>query len=144
MASGLRLDVKGLKEARETLDHYESKKLTSRMRKGVMSGARLMATAIRHEAPKKTGALRKSVQARSARGGGARVGPKARHAHLVIRGTRPHTIRAKGGGMLNLGGYFARSVRHPGSKPNPFVARGADKSVDKAVTKIVDAITAGR
>lgn len=43
------------------------------------------------------------------------------YAHIVRRGQRPHTIRARGGGVLafRTGGElrFARSVNHPGARP---------------------------
>lgn len=54
-------------------------------------------------------------------------------AHLVIGGTDAHAIRAHGRalplipfGTSPIG--FARSVRHPGTRPDPFVAAGVAAS----------------
>jgi hypothetical protein len=73
------------------------------------------------------------------------VRANARHAHLVHDGTRPHVIRAKNrasagraGGLFRrkamvipIGGrlVFARSVRHPGAKAQPFLDRAREDSV---------------
>lgn len=47
------------------------------------------------------------------------------YAAPVIRGARPHVIRAKAGGFLRFPDkagvfIFRRSVNHPGNKPNPY------------------------
>lgn len=58
-----------------------------------------------------------------------RVHAGGRVAHLLTGGTRPHTIRARTHALpiAPHGGQavaFAASVRHPGTKADPFVARG--------------------
>ncbi len=49
----------------------------------------------------------------------------APYSGFIDGGTRPHIITAKGGGVLSfeIGGkrIFARSVKHPGTSPRPFV-----------------------
>ena len=56
----------------------------------------------------------------------------APYAKFVIRPTRPHPIRARNVTALHWvdegGDHFARSVRHPGTKGNPFP--------EKAITSI--------
>lgn len=46
-------------------------------------------------------------------------------------GAKPHTIRAKNGGVLHwrLNGkdYYAKSVKHPGSKPHNFIQDTLDR-----------------
>lgn len=112
-------------------------------------GARVMAQAIKAEAPVETGALRSAVttslasnpskaiayttwdidkalkarnQARTGRGRSP-VGNKARYPFIVLAGSGPHRIVAKGKPLLLAGGHFAREVQHPGIPSNPFVDR---------------------
>ncbi len=58
---------------------------------------------------------------------GQRVGSNVPYAHLHHDGTRPHVIaarRAKALRYVNASGQvvFARSVQHPGTQPNPYLA----------------------
>ena len=46
------------------------------------------------------------------------------YAHMVLGGTKPHVIKAKPGGALNLLGVIRKRVQHPGSKPNDLMERG--------------------
>jgi hypothetical protein len=57
-----------------------------------------------------------------------RVGSPVKYALLHHEGTRPHVIRPrKSGGTLRftVGGkvVFAKSVHHPGTRPNPYLTR---------------------
>jgi hypothetical protein len=83
-------------------------------------------TRSKQEAPARSGALRKSIYAQ-VRGDKATIRARAPYAGFVINGTPPHIIRAKDGGALRfqIGGatVFARSVNHPGTKPNDFFSR---------------------
>lgn len=91
----------------------------------------------RNIAPVKTGALRNSIVMR-ARGAGGQfassrsgqnvasyeIGVTAPHASYVVRGTRPHTIRAHGPWPLRnreTGQIFGPVVNHPGTKANNFM-----------------------
>jgi hypothetical protein len=61
----------------------------------------------------------------------AEIASDSDHIGFVIEGTRPHTITARRpGGMLRFegqgGAVFRRSVRHPGTRANPFVQRAFD------------------
>lgn len=77
----------------------------------------------------RTGELRHSIQPHSGlvvRGGvGAMVLAASKHAVFVEKGTRAHFITPRPGGMLRfqVRGHwvFARVVRHPGTKPRPFM-----------------------
>lgn len=67
----------------------------------------------------------------SGRGAGIRVlvAAEGRLVHLIVGGTRPHEIRAIGDHALAIGSGptpFVHSVRHPGTRPDPFVARGVE------------------
>ena len=65
----------------------------------------------------------------------------APHAHLVEFGTKAHTIKPKrAGGWLKFGNRFtafARSVQHPGSRPQPFF-RNAIRSKRNAVKNLLE------
>jgi len=56
----------------------------------------------------------------------------AAYAVPVHDGSRPHIIEAKNGVLaFTIGGkkIFAKRVRHPGNKPNPFMQRGLDAAM---------------
>jgi hypothetical protein len=79
--------------------------------------------------------LRSSIQ------WGTQLGAKSAHAVMrasapyaafVENGTKPHTITAKRQTTLrfvqNGAVRFSRSVRHPGTKPRPFMAQAQDRA----------------
>lgn len=81
-------------------------------------------------APKKTGRMANSLKMmmrprRTFVYG--RVTASPRYTHYVERGTRPHRIQAKNKKALKFikGGktVIVRAVRHPGTKPRPFMFR---------------------
>lgn len=54
------------------------------------------------------------------------VGPRGFTKWWVIRGTKPHVIRAKSGKSLLIGGgHPVHEVQHPGARGNDFVTRGS-------------------
>lgn len=72
-------------------------------------------------------------------------------AHLIVGGTAPHEIspvRSRAIAMTRVGGElvgFAGAVHHPGTRADPFVARGvaaAERDVARIVNAAGDAITA--
>ena len=89
---------------------------------------------MREEAPEKTGALEKSIR-RTVSGFESEISPQVPYAVYVEYGTRPHTITPVRARALRfeVGGepVFTRLVHHPGTKPNPFVRRAAEKTVRK-------------
>lgn len=84
-------------------------------------------------APWRTGKLARSLVKEVSEDGEATLKALAPYAKFVVRGTRPHVIRpsranclffkTKGGDLV-----FTRLVRHPGTKPNPFLSRAVDKT----------------
>ena len=93
---------------------------------------------------RKSGALSDSVDVEKVSSGHYRVGVNesklvgdernAGHVNYVgfyFNGSRPHTIRAKNGGVLHWRkdgkDYYAKSVKHPGNKPHNFVQETLDK-----------------
>lgn len=92
-----------------------------------------VAAEARRRAPVKTGALRASIRVAQSRdvlgryAVGYDVSASVPYALFVHEGTAPHIIRPRrAGGLLRfqVGGQtvFAREVKHPGTRPNPFLA----------------------
>ena len=88
---------------------------------------------VKSMAPVKTGKLRGNTKKVITGNGGYVFTPKSavKYIDFVVNGTGPHIIRAKGSGALYWPGarHPVKSVRHPGTKANPFY--------DKAYIKIV-------
>ena len=108
--------------------------------------------AIRRRAPRATGKLARYVSIIH-EGDRTIVHASGRIAHLITGGTAPHAIVAHGHALELQGGgvvRFADSVRHPGTAPNPFVARGLDDArsdidriIDGAADDALDVIAGG-
>jgi hypothetical protein len=64
----------------------------------------------------------------------AKVHASGRVAHLITGGTAPHEIAAVTGVAIPIAAGvgqaegFAAHVEHPGTRPDPFVARGVDQA----------------
>ena len=151
---GVKVDTRGVRDmagrfarasanARKVL-HEEGKSYVERLGRAVQA-----------EAPARTGALRRSVRTHVEMNGArvhGTIAITAPYARPVIEGSRPHIIRARGGRVLAFqrGGkaIFARVVRHPGTKPNPFPARALRRyppgpAVRKVVGRITTQLTSG-
>jgi hypothetical protein len=65
-----------------------------------------------------------------------KVANTAKYAAAVHDGVGPHTIRARRGRVLrfSVGGrtVFARSVNHPGTRGNPWLATAAERAAGRA------------
>jgi hypothetical protein len=84
---------------------------------------------MRAHAPFRTGKLRSTIDTREEPSAGRMwvvIYATASYAPYVIGGTGPHVIAARNARALRwlgrggIGVSFARSVNHPGTKPNPF------------------------
>jgi hypothetical protein len=99
------------------------------------------------EVPRRTGNLGRSIRIGSVSPKEAQTIATASYALYVHEGTKAHDIRPKNrkalrfpadGGSSTLSGRvrsggkvrFAKRVRHPGTKANPFMLRGAKKAVE--------------
>ena len=87
-------------------------------------------------APWKTGKLARSIVKEINEDGEAWIRALASYAVHVEKGTAPHEIRPMNASVLAFkaaGGdmVFTRLVRHPGTKPNPFMQRAVDKAREK-------------
>ena len=70
------------------------------------------------------------------------------YAKFSNKGTRPHTIKAKGAGLIfSVGGQtiFTKKVKHPGSRGTGYVTRAAHDGLRKHVSKqaLIDAWNRG-
>jgi HK97 gp10 family phage protein len=83
-------------------------------------------------APWKTGKLARSIVTKI-KEGEAKLQTLAPYAKFVVKGTRPHEIRPVSANVLVFKAtsgdlVFTKLVRHPGTKPNPFLQRAVEKA----------------
>lgn len=78
---------------------------------------------------------------------GARTTATASYAGFVENGTKPHEIRPRRAKMLrfvqNGAVRFANLVRHPGTKPRPFMQQARDKAeplLERNVSEAIDRV----
>lgn len=111
--------------------------------------------AMQHEAPVRTGALRRGIRYRTFEGGisGAWArfyvdSPADRYTLFVIEGTAAHEIRPSTRKALFWPGadHPVAFVHHPGTQPNDFVGRAMDeveRAADAVLNGVGDAIVNG-
>jgi HK97 gp10 family phage protein len=125
-------------EVETALTGLERRAGITAQRRAMRSGAQIIRTEARHLAPRRTGALRRSIVVRmSTRRGwvNARVVAAAPYAHLIEFGTRPHTEK------ISRGRFRAkRVIRHPGARPHPFLRPAFDAKADDAIRKIASVL----
>lgn len=123
--------IVGLGDLRRDLAKLGQPEANRRLRRGVAAGARTLRTPIRASAPRVTGNLARSVKASNLRGFpiAAKVGPRAPHAHLVIKGHRIVTHAGVDTGRR--------------STPNPFVDEAARPHIDDAVKAFTKEVLRG-
>jgi hypothetical protein len=85
-----------------------------------------------YTAPWKTGKLAPSIVT-EIKEGEAKLQALAPYAKFVVEGTRPHEIHPASANVLVFNTksgdlVFTKLVRHPGTKPNPFLQRAVDKA----------------
>lgn len=107
--------------------------------------APLMGRMLRARAPFRTGNLRSTIATRTEPGPESMmiVGyATAPYTPFVIKGTKPHPIVARNARALRwtgsggIGVNFARSVKHPGTRANPF-PDGAMEAIGPAVARLL-------
>ena len=120
--------INGIRQLETKLQRM-SAEIERNKRHAARSAANMVRRAMRREAPKATGKLRRNIRVLPVPGGYV-VKPTGRVAHLVIKGTKPHPIGLKQAHALHFtiagGSVFVHSAEHPGAKANPFVARTRD------------------
>ena len=137
MASNWKVETRGFTELQETFKNAP-RKIQDVGREWAREVAAEEAALIRREAPRKSGKFRNTIEPYArAFVIGVRFQPYPKLGYKlkdwIIGGTRPHIIRAKNAEALHFywkrkrKWVFAKFVRHPGTKPNDFVTRGAIK-----------------
>lgn len=95
-------------------------------------------------APVRSGRLLMSI-VKEVNGLTATVGPTVPYAPFVSLGTAPHQILPKTASVLAFPGntlsgtVFAKSVQHPGTKPNPYAENAAADARDQVGSVFEDA-----
>ena len=88
-------------------------------------------------APWRNGFLAQSIK-KTVGEGRVDIKPLASYTLFVVKGTAPHIIRPVNAsclafqGSMTGGMVFTKLVHHPGTKPNPFIAKTATETRDEA------------
>ena len=111
-------------------------------RQVVMAVGKILKEAMEHEAPERTGALRRGIHYRTEGSGlqaRARFYDDMDYTEFVIHGTKAHPIQAVNKQALWWEGadHPVFSVQHPGTEPNPFPDR-ALTSIQPEVQAILE------
>ena len=99
----------------------------------LVNSANYLKSEMEARVPVDTGKLKQSIQIRVT-GDKVIIGPDTEYAEYVEFGTKPHEIRAKKGKALafRMGGQtvIVKSVKHPGTRAQPFVRPAFEAWVD--------------
>lgn len=111
-----------------------------------------MVREMKDAAPVKSGKLRDAIRALN-EPMKVRVGPfGVEYNQFVVEGTKPHTIKPKNASTLRfkIGGvtYYAKSVKHPGTRPNPYMTVSSKKVMERMLPRLaqlqIDVIKTGK
>lgn len=133
--------VKGLSDLNRFFDALPEKYARNVARGGVRAGANVIATEARANIRSQSGRLAADVKVGTrARGMTVKgyVRNKLFYASFVEFGTAPHKIRPKNRQALSIGGFFAKSVEHPGAKPHPYMRPALDRQAGAAVVAFAE------
>lgn len=141
------IDLRGAKELEARLRAVQRAPITGLRRLGLR--------AVREQkrlVPRKTGNLARSIHLVRVTPVAAVTAASASYAAAVERGTRPHIIRPRSrrvlrfatAGSATLSGrprsgapvVFAKFVRHPGTKPQPYMVPGAQEALAQEGFKV--------
>lgn len=148
---GFDIEIIGLEALEEAFPRAYGR-LVEETRRAIVHTAQVTTRAVKQAAPRRTGDLIDSVKpkySQRANGAGAVIDVGAPYAEFVVEGTRPHIIEAKNARALRFqrGGQtvFAKSVQHPGTKPNDFLegpANQAEGQLERELERAADAYVA--
>lgn len=134
--------IKGAEELREALSRLPWKMEVRILRGAVRAATKPVLEEAKANAPVRKGALRDSlristkskrgqVRARVIAGDNKKGG--VYYATMIEGGTKPHTIKASVKKSLRIGGVFAQSVKHPGTKARPFMGPAIKEKAQAAL-----------
>lgn len=130
--------IKGLSDLQKFLDTLTPKVEANIMRGALRAGMNVVKPIAQANVHSVSGELAAGLKVGTRRRGGTvtanlkATGPHASIAHLVEYGTKAHFIQVKNSKWLTFGGIFAKSVAHPGARPNPFMRPALDSQVTTA------------
>ncbi len=144
--------ISGLREVSLALDGLPEKLQRKALANALRAGGRVVRDAARARVPVKSGALKRSIRVTLVRRGPALIARVVAgrtkkkgdpfYAWMVEGGTRPHDIRPKGKKSLFLAGLFKEEVRHPGSKPKPYLGPALEAGAQAALDAVRDTLAA--
>lgn len=128
------IDFKQLTIYQETKAKHYARKIRKAVEKGNAKSAKFMQDAVKRETPVDTGKLRRGWKAK-VHAYTWSLENKVPYGFYVHEGTRAHIILPVRKKALWWEGadHPVRMVRHPGTRPNPFVARTFRKHEKEAV-----------
>lgn len=147
--------IEGAKELDDLLKQLPGRTAGRIGSNALRAGARVIRDEAKRVVPVDTGDLRDSIKVITGRADRrtqrivhvGSFGPDSRLAHLVEFGTAVHRITAKAGKVLAyISGFqrvFARSVLHPGAKPQPFLRPAGDAKAREALDTMGDVLGVG-
>jgi predicted RNA-binding protein with EMAP domain len=137
--------IHGLKELQAEMAKLEPAPLKKLLQKGTASGGKYLKPKVVAETPRRTGRMRKSVSAATAKKDRPasivkfRTGRNAWYRHFVIQGTKPHRIRfpdQRAAGIPRSQG----NIQHPGAKANNVMGRVQSRHERAAADAAIDTI----
>ena len=140
------VNIRGASELQQFLNQLPAKMEANIMRAALRAGANVIKEEAKANVPAKDGDLRDSVRVSTRlKNGRASASVKAGNKkawywRFVEYGTAAHTIKAKGNGILSFGGFFGRSVAHPGAVAKPFMRPALDTKANEAINAVGIAI----
>lgn len=139
--------IKGGAELQAFLDQLPAKMEANIMRAAMRQGANVIAAEVKQNIPVASGDLRASVRVSTSNRRGVvtaavKVGnKKAWYGHIIeFTGAVAHVIKAKGKGALSFGGFFGKSVKHPGMRAKPFMRPALDAKANAALQAVGDRV----
>lgn len=153
MAVELRVKIDGMAEIRKALEKAPEKTVAAVSKAVERSMTTVWSEALKEAPVNKQsggGTLRQKIQGRMLTKLAAVVEAKAPYSVYVHEGTRPHLIVPVNKQALanrRTGQFFGKVVHHPGTRPNPFLARAVKRSASKvqeffreAIQGVLDAV----
>lgn len=130
--------VKGLADLQKFLDTMPAKMERNVMRGALRAGMNVVKPAAQANIRSVSGLLAKGLKISTKAKGGTvtaslkATGPHGWLARFVEFGTRAHKIAARKVPSLWFGGFFVKSVQHPGARPKPFMRPALDSQAQNA------------
>lgn len=128
MAEAITIKINGLKELKAAFKRSPGI-VRNQITRAIALSVALVNRQAKQEAPVKTGRLRSGIRSRISPFQGM-VESTVNYGVFIHEGTAAHIIRPVKKKALYWKGasHPVKSVQHPGTKPNPFMKRGAERS----------------